>query len=160
MNLRPTAFSVFALALIFALATPPAEAARKAYGSPLKTAETTSIARLLADPSSFAGKVVRVEGSVLDVCPKAGCWMEVGSKEGAVRIKVEDGVIVFPVDAKGRAAVAEGKVEIIEMTREQYTRWAEHLAEERGEAFDPKTVGSGPFRLVQIKGTGAEIEGP
>lgn len=140
-------------------------AAGQVYGKAPAAAETTSIARLLADPKAFAGKTIKVQGSVLDVCPKAGCWMELGAPGGAVRVKVDDGVMVFPVDAKGKPAVAEGKVEILEMSREQYLRWAEHLAEERGEAFDPATVGEGPYRLVQIHATGALIgdvlgEGP
>ena len=38
--------------------------------------------------------------------------------------------------------------------------WLAHLAEERGEAFDPETadVGDGPYRIIRIKGTGARIE--
>ncbi len=87
--------------------------------------------------------------------------MELAEGEGAssLRVKVDDDVIVFPVTAKGKLAVAEGTVEAIPMTRESYVAWLEHLAEERGQKLDPATVGEGPFRIIQIKGTGAKIEG-
>lgn len=127
------------------------------YGKAPAAAETTPIARLLADPEAFDGKTIKVQGTVLDVCPKAGCWMELGAPDGAVRIKVDDGVIVFPVDAKGKPAIAEGKVEVKELTREQYLRWEQHLAEERNETFDPAELGEGPFRLIEIHATGAQI---
>jgi hypothetical protein len=62
------------------------------------------------------------------------------------------------VTSKGSLAVAEGTVEAIPMTREQYAGWLEHLAEERGEKFDAASVGEGPFRILQLKGTGARID--
>ena len=41
-----------------------------------------------------------------------------------LRVKVDDGVMVFPVTAKGKLAVAEGTVEAIPMEREQYVQLA------------------------------------
>ncbi len=121
--------------------------------------ETTSLAKILADPDAYVGKKVRIEGRVADVCPMKGCWMELSEEKGGskLRVKVDDGVIVFPVTAKGKLAVAEGVVEAIPMTRERYVAWLEHLAEERGQKLDPATVGSGPYRILQIRGTGARI---
>lgn len=149
----------FVLALALVLAALPTLAAEKDYGKGVTLTETTSVAKILADPDAWVGKTVRIEGKVLDVCPMAGCWMELEEGDGAakLRVKVEDGVIVFPVTARGKLAVAEGVVEAIPMTREKYVAWLEHLAEERGLGFDPSTVGEGPFRIVQIKGTGARI---
>jgi hypothetical protein len=138
------------------------QADAKSYGAGVKLAETTSVAKILADPDAYVGKKVRIEGRVADVCPMKGCWMELtegteGHGASKLRIKVEDGVMVFPVTAKGKLAVAEGVVEAIPMTREKYVAWLSHLAEERGEKLDPKTVGDGPFRILQIQGTGARI---
>jgi hypothetical protein len=131
------------------------------YGAGVTATETTSMAKILADPDAWVGKKVRIEGKVVDVCPMAGCWMELEEGEGGakLRVKVDDGVIVFPVDAKGKLAVAEGVVEAIPMTREKYVAWLEHLAEEKGETFDAAKVGEGPFRILQIRGTGARIGG-
>jgi hypothetical protein len=83
-----------------------------------------------------------------------------GNGGARLRVKVDDGVMVFPVTAKGKLAVAEGTLEALPMRREQYVAWLSHLAEERGESFDAATVGEGPFRILQLKGTGAQIGMP
>lgn len=148
--------------LFFALALAVTSGlAAKEYGKGTTLAETTSMAKILADPDAFVGKKVRIEGKVMDVCPMAGCWMELEEGDGVsmFRVKVDDGVIVFPVTAKGKLAVVEGTIEAIPMTREKYVDWLEHLAHERGQDFDPATVGDGPYRILQLKGEGARIEG-
>ncbi len=80
------------------------------YGEGVTLTKSVPIAELMADPEAWVGKKVRVEGLVVDVCKKRGCWMELAGGEGqpSIRIKVDDGVIVFPVEARGRQAVAEG----------------------------------------------------
>ena len=130
------------------------------YGKGVDLEETTPISAILADPDAYVGKTVRVEGGVLDVCPRRGCWIEIGEEEQHLRIKVEDGVIVFPTSAKGQIATVQGEVEAIEMTRESYLGWLAHLAEEKGEAFDAETadIGDGPYRMIRIRGSGARIE--
>ena len=148
------------LAVATAVALVPlVQAGGKTYGAGVKAAETTSMAKILADPDAWVGKKVRIEGKVVDVCPMKGCWMELEEGKGGakMKVKVDDGVIVFPVDAKGKLAVAEGTVESIPMTRERYVAWLEHLAEEKGEKLDVSTVGEGPYRIFQLKGAGAEI---
>jgi hypothetical protein len=149
-----------ALLLVALLAlTPALRADTQTYGAGVKEPETTSVSKILADPDSYVGRTVRIEGQVVNVCPMKGCWMELEERDGGARfrVKVDDGVIVFPVTAKGKIAVAEGTVESIPMSREQYVAWLQHLAEERGQPFDPKSVGEGPFRILQLRGTGARI---
>jgi hypothetical protein len=149
---------VLSLLLLLPLALSAAVAAeQQSFGAGVQVAETTSVAKILADPDAYVGKKVRIEGKVTDVCPMAGCWMEMDEGGKTIKVKVDDGVIVFPAAAKGQPAVAEGVVEAIPMTREKYVDWLAHLAEEKGEKFDPATVGDGPFRILQIKGTGAKI---
>ena len=98
--------------------------------------------------------------SHLHVCPRKGCWIELGEAGESIRIKVEDDVIVFPAAAKGRTATAQGEVEAVEMSRESYLAWLAHLAEEKGEEFDAEKadVGAGPHRIIRIKGSGALLE--
>lgn len=152
--------AAFAL-LAFLAAAAAAAAGPDTYGQGVQLTEPTPIAAIVADPDAWVGKTVRVEGRVTDVCPMKGCWMELAEQESGhvVRIKVDDGVIVFPSDAAGRPAVAEGVVKAIEMSREDYVGWLAHLAEERGESFDAEAaeIGDGPFRIIQIQATGAEI---
>lgn len=158
---RRRVLAVFLVLLAPLLLASGLRAEQKSYGSGVQVTEATPVAKILADPDAYVGKRVRIEGKVTDVCPMAGCWMELAESEGGktIKVKVDDGVIVFPATAKGQPAVAEGVVEAIPMTREKYVAWLAHLAEEQGKPFDPSTVGEGPFRIVQIKGTGARIGG-
>ncbi|HRC85124.1 MAG TPA: DUF4920 domain-containing protein [Thermoanaerobaculia bacterium] len=141
-------------------AVSPTRAAVEQYGAGVTLAESTSLARLMAAPEQFEGKQVRVEGSVLDVCPKKGCWLKLGAEGSSVRVKVEDDVIVFPRSAKGQKAVVEGTVKIVRLSREEFSAWLAHQAEERGERFDPASVGEGPYRIIEIAGSGARIGEP
>src|SRR5690606_11466890 len=81
------------------------------YGKEIELTEKTMISNILSNPEEYLGKSVLVEGEITDVCAMAGCWMKLKSdKEGEIRIKVKDGDIVFPVEAKGSKAVVEGTV--------------------------------------------------
>ena len=103
--------------------------------------------------------VVTPYASVVRYCHAWYGWISGISHCAWKCVSTNPGVIVFPVTAQGKLAVAEGTVEAIPMTREKYVAWLEHLAEERGEKLDASTVGEGPFRILQLKGEGARIEG-
>ena len=135
------------------------------YGSEITLEEKTNISDILNSPEDYLDKKVLVEGEVLDVCQKMGCWMELKSDlptgqagvEGEkIKVKVKDGDIIFPVEAKGKSALVEGTVYKIELTEEEATEYLKHVAEEQSEEFDPSTV-TGPMTIYQIKGLGAEI---
>ena len=128
-------------------------------GSAITLTEKTKISDILADPESYLDQKVLVEGEVLNVCPKMGCWMELKSDdgEGMIKIKVKDGEIVFPVDAIGENALVEGTVYKIELSQEDAISYYEHVADETGEDFDASNI-TGPVTIYQIKGLGAVIE--
>ena len=151
---------MLSIVALFALAItlPTSAADTESYGEAMELTETTPIAEIVADPDRFDGERVRVSGEIEGVCPMKGCWMNLRQGSDLVRIKVEDDVIVFPKDAIGSEATAEGIVEVQEMSREDYVGYHEHLAEELGREFDPESIGDGPYRMVQIRGIGAEIE--
>ena len=155
MMRRTTALVALALAVVGASVF--AETVR--LGEPMESERrVTPIEEILATPDAWVGKTVRIEGRVAEVCTKMGCWMDLVSPEDArMQVKVDDGVIVFPLEAVGRRASAEGKVEILEMDRDQYEAWLRHAAEETGKEFDPTQVGEGPYRIVRLRGHGAEI---
>ncbi len=127
-------------------------------GMPLSLGSATPIPDILADPGPHVGKTVQVKGKVSAVCEMMGCWMNLTDPASGkfLRVKVKDGEIVFPKEAVGKLALAEGEFVKIELTREQAVAQARHEAEERGETFDPASV-SGPVTLYQINGTGAVI---
>lgn len=151
--------SLFALLALLALAVAPLAAGEgETYGKGITAPSVIKLSALLEKPELFVGKVVRIEGLVTDVCPKRGCWMKVaGDKEfQEIKIKVEDGVIVFPLSAKGKRADVEGILRKIELTKDEAIARAKHEAEEKKVPFDPKSV-TGPMVIYQIEGTGAVI---
>lgn len=145
------AVAVLAAGLLLGGATP--------LGKPLTLKKPMAISKLMQSPDAYVGKVVQVRGKVTGVCEKAGCWMQlVEPASGAsVRIKVKDGEIVFPQEAIGKMAVAEGTFAKIELTEEQALARAKHEAEEKGQEFDPAKF-KYETTIYQIQGTGAVIE--
>jgi hypothetical protein len=134
----------------------------QSLGAGVTLPEATPVAAILDAPESFVGKDVRVEGKVHEVCEMAGCWMELEAADASrvLKVKVNDGDIVFPVAARGKQAIAQGKVERLEMSRARYVRHLKHLAEEQDRQFDESTVvGDGPFLVYQVAGTGARVCG-
>src|SRR3954471_4251157 len=86
-------------------------AAEQKLGKPLELKQPTPIATLLANPEPYLGKTVQVKGKITEVCQMMGCWMALSDVESGkiMRVKVDDGDIVFPKDGAGKTAIAEGK---------------------------------------------------
>jgi hypothetical protein len=135
-----------ALAIAF-LALPSAEETKLGTGVTLK--EATPIKSVIERPREYVGKSIRIDGVATAVCSHMGCWMAVApegdDKAGTVRLKVDDGVIVFPVSAKGRKVSAEGVFEAV---------GDEESKEAAGEHQKHDAKASGQY---QIKATGAVI---
>lgn len=151
--MRLTAVAACAMIAVLAFAGSP-----RKYGKPLTLKETTKISDILTDPGKYEGKKVLVEGPVVGVCEKRGCWIRIGSEKEfeSIQFKVDDGVIVFPMDAKGKNARAEGVVSVTTYSKEDLIAQGKRHAEETGEKFDPDTI-TGPETYVKIMGDGAVI---
>ena len=140
--------ALFALALISLVA--PLSAGETKLGTGVSLKDVTAIKALVEQPAAYVGKTLRVDGVATAVCAHMGCWMAVadpGNEGGAtVRLKVEDGVIVFPVTAKGRKVSAEGVFEIVGNTGDAKEASEEHAKHDAGAS-----------RQYQLKATGAII---
>lgn len=141
------------------LIAPQVFASSKTYGKGVHVEEVTAVSAILDNPDDFIGKTVRIEGMIIEVCAKRGCWVYVaGDRQGEkIQVKVTDGEIVFPMSASGRMGVVEGVVEELKLSREQMIKYLQHLAEEKGQPFDPSTVKD--ERMIRLVGIGAEIQG-
>jgi hypothetical protein len=97
------------------LASVAMTAVEEKFGAGVTLTEATAIADVLEDPAAFAGRTIRIDGTVTAVCENMGCWMALAESDAkdapTVRVKVDDGVIVFPVTAKGKKASAQGTFE-------------------------------------------------
>ncbi|MCP4447045.1 MAG: DUF4920 domain-containing protein [Myxococcales bacterium] len=130
----------------------------KKYGAGVSEMEKVAISAIVADPEAFDGKTVQVEGMVTDVCAKRGCWFEMaGTAPGEkARFKVNDGEMVFPMTAKGKSAVAQGKIIAQKLSLEDTRAMEGHYAKESGRDFDPASITEGKT-VFRIEGTGAVI---
>lgn len=123
------------------------------YGKELTLKDKTTVSSILTSPEKFDGKTVLVEGKILNVCQSMGCWIEVaGATEGEkILVKVEDGVIVFPKDAKGKTALVEGIVAEVQPSAEEHHDDKEHN-HDGDDPCNPKT------KTYRINGLGAVIK--
>ena len=130
----------------------------KVYGEGVSAPDTMLVSDLMANPEAYIGKTIRVKGTAVGVCEHRGCWINIASDtEGeTVRVKVKDGVIVFPAEIKGDLVIAEGVWTANELTMEQTKKVCAAQAKHDGEDFDEKEVTS-CMTLYQISGTGAVV---
>ncbi|NRA66877.1 MAG: DUF4920 domain-containing protein [Pseudobacteriovorax sp.] len=80
------------------------------YGKKIdESAKKNSISEL----SKLVGqnKLVTLEGKVVDVCSKKGCWMGLSDGTGEVRIRFEGYSFFVPMKLKGQKIRVEGRVQ-------------------------------------------------
>jgi len=122
-------------------------------GAGVSLTESVKMADLYAAPEKFVGKTLRVDGVVTAVCEDMGCWMALGAADDKgmiVRVKVDDGVIVFPLSAKGKKASAEG---VFEKLRADDKESQEVASEQKSGSAKADAFG----KAYQLKGLGAVI---
>ena len=131
------------------------------YGQPLdSTVGTLHMAAEAVKDESLHNKVVNVQGVILDVCQKKGCWMVLGTPDTEsdfslentqMRITFKDYSFFVPTDCSGKFAMVQGVVSVEEIPEDV----AKHYAEEsKGE--DPDAI-SGPQRVVTMVATNVRI---
>jgi hypothetical protein len=142
--------TLFMAAIVCAAVTVSAQETKLGTGVSLK--EATPIASLVERPADFVGKTIRIDGVATAVCEDMGCWMAVAPasdpKGTTVRLKVEDGVIVFPVSAKGKQVSAEGVFEQVGASDAEGKEAAGEHAKHDAKAS----------KTYQLKATGAVIK--
>ena len=151
---------LFATITLMVLLLLPTAVFAKTFGNGITLEEMTPISAIIDSPDQYVGKKVKVSGLVIDVCSKRGCWIYLAGDRDfeKMRIKVTDGEIVFPMEARGKTAVVEGVVEKFELSREEVVASRQHHAEEKGVPFDPASVTSGET-VLRVRGLGVDIPG-
>jgi hypothetical protein len=124
----------------------------KHFGAPFTDAKVVALDKAISDVEKYAGKPIKIEGEIKDVCQAKGCWLVVTDGERAMRVSFKDYGFFVPKDAAGKKVVLEGTVEkktISEMH-------AQHIAQESKEKTDPSTI-KGPQQIITMVATGVEI---
>lgn len=141
------------LAGVLIAAVLPLGASETRLGTGVSLKDSTPLKALVERPESHLGKTLRVDGVATAVCTHMGCWLAVASPDDpsgpTVRLKVDDGVIVFPMAAKGKKVSAEGVFEAAGGSGESKDAAGEHSK------ADPKAS-----QQYQLKATGAVIHEP
>lgn len=154
MTVRSIMFALLFLTLV------TTSVSAKTFGSGLSLQKTSLLSEVLENPAPYVGQKIQLKGMIVDVCQSRGCWIYLsGDKQfEKIRVKVTDGEIVFPLEARGRTATVEGILQKFELSRDDVIAREQHYAEEQGRTFDPSTVKSGET-MYQLRGLGAEVEG-
>lgn len=131
----------------------------KKYGKKISLKEKTKISTIIENPEKYDGKRILIEGKIVDVCETRGCWIKIAGEKDfqSIKFKVEDGVIIFPLDSKGKKILAEGVFSVTKLTKEELIESAKEIAKENNEQFDSTKITSGKT-VIKILGEGAEIK--
>jgi len=127
----------------------------RAFGAPIQSTDSSSLANLLEQPDRYAGKTVVVEGHVRRACSRKGCWMELAAAPEATapgcRVTFKDYGFFVPTDSAGSRARIEAAVELARLEPSH----VEHL-EREGAKFATKDA-DGSAREVRLVATGVEL---
>ena len=119
----------------------------------------TPINKILSNPNNYLSSAVTIEGTVVAVCQKRGCWAEVATANGnKIRVKVKDGEIIIPMSARGRTAFVTGLLTPLKLTKQQAVLHLEHMAKDAGQSFDRSSV-TGPLTIYQLRASAIKIIG-
>jgi hypothetical protein len=83
------------------------------FGAPVTARKAVDLAKLAKDPARFAGRKVRLEGTVKEVCQGRGCWVEVEAGGASFMARSLDETVLLPKDCKGRRVVVQGVVKAL-----------------------------------------------
>lgn len=131
------------------------------YGKDLTLKDVTKVSEILATPDKYEGKKLLIEGTVVAVCAKAGCWIDIASDKEMekIRVKVNDGEIVFPMELKGQVAKVEGELYSIMVTPESCEGEGgdKKCSDEKKDECKAKKAETEGKKVYMLKGFGAEV---
>lgn len=129
------------------------EGGRIVRGEPIGESPSVSLAEVLREPKKFADRRVVVEGFVMRVCKKEGCWMQIApdaASEESVRVSF-DHKFSIPKDADEMKFRAEGQFSVKVLSKEE----VEHLVKDDGAKI--KTNDDGTANEISFLATGVEL---
>jgi hypothetical protein len=106
-------------------------------GKELSLTNYTSISQLYSEPDKYFAQKVMIEGRVIDVCEKDGCWMiveEGGTAYPEVKIRIESNDFCFPFSAYDKHVKVEGYFYFSELRDEDLGMYTEFMLNHTGTA--------------------------
>ena len=131
------------------------------YGQKVELAadKTVCAKEILGNPDKFAGKKVRVCGTIESVCARKGCWIRLAGASDADSLFVKftcpvDGRLV-PMEAVGKMAIVEGKLQVKQISESD----ARHYKEESGASKAEIAQIVGPQKQISLRAPAAMVQG-
>ena len=125
---------IFSAAFFFVLTscgTQKTEQISKYFGDSIAQINPTKVADVKAKLGTKDSVAMQVEGKIVEVCQKKGCWMELQlDNSETMRVTFKDYAFFIPKDAAGKTVIMEGYA-YNDTTSVQMLR---HYAEEGGES--------------------------
>jgi prepilin signal peptidase PulO-like enzyme (type II secretory pathway) len=149
-SLKIALFGLFLFAAIAVQAQPPKTPATPGttFGAVITAENATTVAEL---PTLLGDKEmadVKIEGKVLDVCPKKGCWMSLEMPDkSTVLVKFKDYGFFVPLEMIGKTVVLEGQAKKVETSVDELKHYAED-AKKSKEEIDAITEPKKEIRLT------------
>ena len=131
------AFLIFFLFTALAIqAQPPKTPATPGttFGEVITANSSIAVSELPAVMADKQQADVKIEGKVLDVCPKKGCWMTLEMPDkSTVLVKFKDYGFFVPLELIGKTVVLEGQAKKIETSVEELKHYAEDAKKSKEE---------------------------
>ncbi|MDQ1349902.1 MAG: hypothetical protein QG657_203 [Acidobacteriota bacterium] len=128
-------------------------------GEKIRTEKVTQVSEILEKPGDFIDKIVRVEGYIVDGCMHEGTWIAIAGDKDFQQLTIwhKEGKIIFPLDHKGKYAIAEGAIYPVQLTEAQAINWLKHLAAIHTQEIDLEKA-KGGMTLYRLSPTGVIIK--
>lgn len=132
-----TLLTIAALALCtFVYAQPPDVPATpgSTYGNEVSVAGAIPVSQLPALLKDESSKTVKVTGTVLDVCPKMGCWVSLKLPDNKTAfVKMKDYAFFVPTALIGKTVVMDAEAKILKTSVEELRHYAEDAKKSKAE---------------------------
>lgn len=131
---------------------PPLGAPAGVFGAGVQLKKPMRLADAAKQLDKLKNKVIRLDGQIMDVCKKKGCWMVFRDGKVQLRVKFKGYKFFVPRDAHKRRAIVQGVLSAKTISEAM----AKHYAEESGNPEAAKKI-KGPQKVLAFMATGVEI---
>lgn len=121
---------------LMAVAQPPAGDAKPGewYGAKVDASGAIAMSELPAMLEKNDNIDTKIKATVLDVCPKKGCWLSIAVNDSTTAfVKMKDYAFFLPVAAKGKTVVMDANIQMKTISVAEQQHYAEDAKKSREE---------------------------
>lgn len=136
---------------LLAIANPPKGPAKKgmSFGKKTTASGAITVDELLGNVKEES-TVVKVKGTVVDVCTKEGCWLKLKTTDGNMMVKMKDHAFLVPVDINGKVIVVAGSAKL----KTTSVKELQHYAEDAGNTQEEIAAIKEPKKEIVLNASG------